>query len=111
MRRLVGWIYIVLGGGGLIWGLAICYILAGDTDPRAPDALGWMIAILAILSLVFLVPALIGGIGLVLGKEWGRIVAIAASVMLVLMFPIGTVLGAFALWALLARQNQPPRQA
>src|SRR5262249_5885578 len=54
----------------------------------------------------FLLPGLIGGLGLLRLKPWARIVLIILSAILLLEFPIGTALGGFGLWVLLSRAGQ-----
>jgi len=49
---------------------------------------------IAILLLVcYLGAAVAGGIGLVIGKEWGRITSIAHAAISVFWIPIGTIIG------------------
>ena len=38
-----------------------------------------------------------GGIGLLIGKNWGRIVSIANAALSLLLFPIGTIIGILVL--------------
>jgi hypothetical protein len=56
---------------------------------------------------------LAGGLGLLRGKRWARTVIITLSVMMILLFPVGTALGAFGFWALLgpdSKQHVPPAE-
>jgi hypothetical protein len=46
------------------------------------------------------VPAIIAGIGLLSYQPWSRILTIVLSVLGLLNFPIGTVLGVYGLWVL-----------
>jgi hypothetical protein len=60
--------------------------------PAMPGAIfGLSIAILILLCYIGL--ALAGGIGLLQGKEWGRILSMAHAALTLLWFPIGTVIG------------------
>lgn len=56
---------------------------------------GLSIGVLCLLA--FLGVAVAGGIGLLAGKEWGRIVSIVHAALNLLSIPIGTVLGILAL--------------
>ena len=47
---------------------------------------------LALMIIVFIV-ALLGGIGLLRGKEWGRILSIVQAALSLFWVPIGTVIG------------------
>jgi len=42
---------------------------------------------------VYVVVALLGGIGLLAGREWGRITSIVQAAISLLMFPFGTAVG------------------
>lgn len=68
MSRAPGWLYLALGGLGLPGGLWTCHTLSVDHDPRAPDALGWMIVLFTIVGVTTLLPLFFGGLGL--GKAW-----------------------------------------
>src|SRR5262249_58220724 len=57
-----------------------------------------------IIAPVYLVPGLVGGIGLLQAKPWARMVILALSALLVLLIPAGTLLGGFGLWVLLGSE-------
>ena len=113
-------IHVALGGGGMAACMAayLCWIrLASDAHSlRTAHTLGQM---MFMLSMFILLPSFICGIGLLLDKSWGRIVAIGWSMLLLLVIPIGTLLGGYGLWALLRSDALPkypsrsetPRQA
>jgi len=63
--------------------------------PRVGAVFGLSGAILILLC--FLVIAIIAGIGLLKGKEWGRITGIIHSALSVFCAPIGTVIGVFSI--------------
>jgi hypothetical protein len=52
---------------------------------------GLSVAILVLLCYIGI--ALAGGIGLLRGQEWGRILSIAHSALSLFWFPVGTVIG------------------
>ena len=52
---------------------------------------------LAILAL----PGIIGGCGLLAGKQWAKVLVIMLGVLHLVNFPFGTALGIYTLWALL----------
>lgn len=62
-----------------------------------------LVAFFVILAL----PGLITGIGLLQFRPWARIMGIVLGVLHLLNFPIGTVLGVYALWVLLSKQTEP----
>lgn len=98
--RLLAWIYIVLTGACLLFGtfLVVGFLLSGDKDSRALEFVGPMFLMAATF---YLVPGLAGGIGLLYGKPWARVVLIILSALILLAVPVGTIFGAFGLWVLL----------
>ena len=52
---------------------------------------GLSIALLTLLCVSSISVA--GGIGLLMGKEWGRIVSIAQAALSLFFFPVGTIIG------------------
>jgi len=66
------------------------------SGPGTATALaGLSIGVLCLLA--FLGVAVAGGIGLLMGREWGRIVSIVHAALNLLSIPIGTVLGILVL--------------
>lgn len=102
---ILGWLHIV---GSLIFlaiGAFIFLLLtgigvaSGEAEAMAIlSVVGTSVAIfLAILSL----PGILAGIGLLMRKNWGRILAIVVGILNLVNFPIGTVIGVYTLWVLL----------
>lgn len=85
----------VLGVWGTIdWGYS--YGMMGNGNmPMVGSIFGLSVAILFLLC--FLAVAVLGGIGLMTGKEWGRITAIVHSAISLICVPIGTVIGVLAI--------------
>ncbi|MDP3661056.1 hypothetical protein [Phenylobacterium sp.] len=90
---------MTLGGLGLLIGGWICLGLMAD--PQGGPALYYIGPLFMALSTVFLLPAFFGGLLTLRGSIWGRTILIALSGLLLLVIPVGTVLGGFGLWALL----------
>lgn len=98
---------------GVVGALAVLLIwLAGGgpegvylwTDDRV---LGFLAAGITILQLAVSVPCIIGGLGARRLRQWGRIVLIVASAINTLNLPLGTILGAYTLWVMLAPETEP----
>lgn len=104
--RLLAWLYIVLGGLGLVSGVIICVGFARSPEPHADEAFFYVSFLFLIAAVLILLPGLIGGIGLLRRRPWARIVILALSVLLVPQIPFGTALGAFGLWILLSRKGR-----
>ncbi len=98
--RILGWLYTGLSTLTLLIGSVICLGLLFETDPRGLPAFQFIFPLFLMLAVVLLVPALVGGVGLLTNRSWAKIPVIIASLVLLLLFPIGTALGAVALWVL-----------
>ena len=85
----------------LVGGFVTLVCLAALASERIDSALG----VLAIATLVFMT-----GIGLMLRSHWGRILAFICCVFMLVVFPIGTVVGALSLGALGSRQLFGPKR-
>jgi hypothetical protein len=72
---------------GMMWGF-------GDI-PRVAAIFGLSVAIFVIFCILML--ALLSGIGMLIGKEWGRITAIVHSALTGFWFPVGTVIGVLSI--------------
>lgn len=114
--KALGVIYTVLGAIGILGALTVLLVFGGIAgvaggvaDPEARFAipiLGGLGGLLFLIVLVFSLPALIAGIGLLQLKPWGRILGIVVSAISLLNVPIGTALGIYGLWALLNRETE-----
>ena len=109
--KLVGTLHMVFGALGILASLCILLFYGGlasligftehsDDKFIAIPVLGVIFGIGAVLVFVLSLPGLVGGIGLLLGQNWGRIVLIIVSCMELLKFPFGTALGVYSLWVL-----------
>jgi hypothetical protein len=110
--KILGILHVILGGGGMLacMGVYACWInIASDAHSlRTAHTLGQM---MFMLSMFILLPSLICGIGLLRTTSWGRVVAIGWSMLLLLVIPIGTLLGAYGLWVSLKQSPPPARPA
>lgn len=117
--KVVAVLNLVLGGLGLLGALVVLVLFGGAAglvrsqegiQPEAGLAAGIVGLIGGAIFLVVLVislPCLIGGWGLLERREWARILVIVLSAFNLLNIPIGTLIGAYSLWVLLARDTQP----
>ena len=104
--KILGVLHLILGGGGMAACMA-AYLnwikIASDAHSlRTAHTLGQM---MFMLSMFILLPSLVCGIGLLFEKSWGRVVAIGWSMLLLLVIPIGTLLGGYGLWVLLKQPS------
>jgi hypothetical protein len=103
--RSLGRLYLAVAALGILCaGIAFVAIAPWGLllgDPTASAVLagvgGGVAAVLMILS----APGLIGGIGLLTRRSWARAYAVVLGAVLLLWFPLGTLLGAYTLYVLL----------
>ena len=110
--KIIGILWIVFGCFSLLAAAALFMILFGVSffhgvleDPVAPGIL----RIIAVLVSGFLaligIPKVIGGIGLLKGKEWGRICVLIVSFLSLMSVPFGTALGIYSIVILLNKET------
>jgi hypothetical protein len=116
--KLVGILNIVYRAMAII-GAIVLFILAygfsfvmriishfDNTDMQeiTPEVFGFIQIILTIIGIciiVFAVAGIIGAVGVLKRKEWGRITLLIVSFFSLFSIPFGTILGIYSIWALL----------
>ena len=105
---VLGWLYIlghaiflVIGGLGAIFLPGIGLSLQ---DPELVRILSVVGGVGAVFFTLLAIPGIITGIGLLKRKTWARVLALVLAVLGLVNFPIGTVVGIYALWLLLQPQ-------
>jgi hypothetical protein len=114
--KLLGILHIVFGALGILVGLGILALfggIAGIVGMNSPaeearvavPVLGGIGGLIFFAMLVLSVPGIIAGVGLLSYKPWARILAIIISILDLLQFPLGTVLGFYGIWVLFSREG------
>lgn len=107
--KVVGWLYIILGGLGILAAGLLFLIVFGSGlisgDRTAIGVTFIVAATIAVLLLVLSVPGIIAGFGLLKYKPWARILALILGVLNLPGFPLGTLLGIYTLYALLDEEG------
>jgi len=102
---LVASMHIGLSILGLLIAGLIFFIMIGTGvvahDDEAFLVLSIVGTVLLVLTVITSIPAIIGAIGLLKHKNWGRILIMVVSAIDLLNIPIGTALGAYSLYVLL----------
>lgn len=102
---IIGWLFIVCSTLLLAIGVIGFFFLNSigivSGDPQATLILGIVGTWGGLLFLLLALPGFLAGYGLLQRKEWGRILAIVVAFLNLLNFPLGTLLGVYALWVLL----------
>ncbi len=116
--RVLAILQIVYASVGLLLGLVVAFTFGGiaaivgfsaplDDSVVAVPILTVIGGVAASIIIMLSLPRLIAGIGLLKYRPWGRILTLVVSILGVVDFPIGTGLGAYALWVLLHRETLP----
>jgi hypothetical protein len=115
--KVLGVLYLALSGfffvAALFLGLAMgsaAGIVGATADPQdaavAIPILGIAGSALVIFLLLFSVPGILTGYGLLTYRPWARIVGIVLSAVNLINIPLGTILGAYGLWVLLNKDTE-----
>jgi hypothetical protein len=102
--RVVGILYITLGVFFVLASLVLFLVMASGAliqDGQNSGATKMALLIAGISLLALSVPSIIGGFGLIQHRSWARPLVIFLSAINLLSFPVGTIVGIYALWALL----------
>jgi hypothetical protein len=114
--KVLGVLHIVLGALGIFCALILMVMLGGavtavaaEGDPDAAFAIpilgitgGAMVAFLVLASL----PGMAAGWGLIKFRPWARILALVLSILALILFPFGTLIGIYGLWVLLNKDTE-----
>lgn len=114
--KVVGVLNIVFAALGLCVAAVLGLIFAGsaaavaaDADPDARIAIpiiGLTGSALVGFLVVWSLPGLIVGIGLIKRQAWARIGGIVVAVLSLVVVPFGTVFGVYALWVLFSPDTE-----
>jgi len=72
-----------------------------EIPPEVMDIVPFILTAIGILIFVFSIIGIIGSIGVIKRKEWGRIILLVISFFNLIHIPLGTVLGVYSIWVLL----------
>lgn len=103
-------LWIVSGSLGILIAIFIFWLLWGITFiPNIGYEASYILRLIAtwisIFLAVFSIPEVIGGIGLLKRKEWGRILVLVVSFFNLVNFPLGTALGIYSFIILLKEET------
>jgi hypothetical protein len=111
--KVVGILNIVSGVVGLFGALVLIVVFGGvtgvvgaDGDPDAALVTGAIGIGLVLLLVMTSLPAVIIGYGLYRLRPWSRLAGIVLSILLLIIFPLGTILGVYGLWVLFSRDGE-----
>jgi hypothetical protein len=109
VRRLAT-LNILFGAIALIISLAFLVFYGGPVgiyESTEDNILGLLMAVAAVVNFFISVPCIVGGFFLRQMKEWSRGMMIVASALNIMNVPVGSIIGAYGLWALLTPETDP----
>ncbi len=83
-------VFVAVAGGGLL-----------SRDPEAIAITSIVGSVIAVVLVIFSIPDIIAGIGLLKRRPWARILTLILSCIDLIEIPFGTALGVYSLWVLL----------
>lgn len=105
---ILGWILIATHAVGFVVAIFLFFLLAGigavTGDGLAFSILSVTGSALGLFIALLSLPGILAGYGLLTGRSWGRLLALVVAILGLLNFPVGTIIGLYALWVLL--QNE-----
>ena len=114
--KVLGALQIAFGIIGLLFAVLLVFVFggaagivgaSGDADARiAIPIIGLTgMALTGFITLTSL-PSLLVGIGLLKFRPWARIAGIVLSIVVLVMVPFGTIIGAYGLWVLFSKDTE-----
>lgn len=106
--KTLGLLTILMGGFGGLAGLIFFGLFAGPSAAAAyGPVIGYVVTGWMLLMLILAIPAILIGIGLLSFRPWARSVGTVVAILELLNFPLGTLLGVYALWVLMSAEADP----
>lgn len=108
-KRILGILYIISGSLQFIIIFLLSLFLSTilsfvvpELDPHETKIVEFVVSILqvlpAIIIILFAIPSIIGGIGLLNKQQWAMILTLILGCFKLFSFPIGTALGVYTIW-------------
>ena len=72
-----------------------------EIPPEVLNIVPIILAFVGVLIMIFSIAGIIGAVGVIKKKEWGRITLLIVSFFSLLSIPLGTILGVYSIWVLL----------
>lgn len=115
--KVLGVVYLAVGACMLLAAMflfltmgGVAGIVGATAEPQdaaiAIPILGFVGTALAAFLILFSVPSLITGYGLLKFKPWARVLGIVLSAISLIKIPVGTIIGAYGLWVLLNTETE-----
>ena len=115
--KVLGWLYLVFGALGAVAGVTVFALFSSigyglsnlqleGLPFRFPHLASGIGLLIAMVLLVFSVPGLIAGYGLLNFRSWAKPLTVVLSALNLIHPPFGTLLGVYGLWVLLSGRGE-----
>ncbi len=108
--KVVGWLYILFSLMGILTAAIVVLAVVGggmiSGDELAIRITALVAAITGGIIVIFSLPGLFVGAGLLAMKAWARVLAIVLALLNLLIVPIGTLFGAYTLYVMLDKESE-----
>lgn len=117
-KRILGILYIISGSLQIMawlilmafFGVLLPFILE-RADPDDIEVIRWIFPfvriLIAVFVLLFAIPSIIGGVGLLNKKKWALTLVLILGCFKLFSFPIGTALGIYTIWVYVESTRNP----
>jgi hypothetical protein len=106
--RTLGLLNILLGAFSGVGGLILFMLFSTQAMLGSyGQVAGHIFTAWVLLMLVLAIPSIVLGVGLLHFRPWARSIGTVVAILELLSFPIGTMVGLYALWVLLTRETDP----
>lgn len=117
-NRILSILYIISGTMQVIAMLFVSTVLQillpfimEEAGPEGEWIFVWIIPFIRVIGVVivvlFALPSILGGIGLLNGKRWALTILLILGCFKLFAFPLGTLLGIYTIWVYSQNQKQP----
>lgn len=114
--KVLGALQIILGAFGVMAALLLFFVFGGlagligvsgeEGAEIAAPIVGLVGTFVVGFILLLSVPGIIVGVGLLKFRPWARILGIILSILMLVHFPLGTVVSIYGLWVLLTGETE-----
>ncbi len=114
-KRILGTVYLIYGSFIFIILFLVYFVIFGliigegygrhISDYEAELAFTIVKGAFGFVLLIFVIPSIIGGIGLLNNKKWAMTLLVIEGCISLFSFPIGTILGGYTLWVYFKEQE------
>lgn len=120
-KRILGFIYIISGSVQILGMILLATLfelfipfISELAEPEAQWVFAWLLPFIRIIAigvvLLFAIPAIIAGAGLLNQKKWALTLVLILGCLKLFSFPIGTAIGIYTIWVYAGDNQVKPQE-